>query len=141
MRAGGFEGPLDEFRKAMDFLTTGDFKNAIHNACNSFESTIKKVLNKDRGNAKELISGLKNSGFYYGISDELVRGIGDNVLTSLPYLRNRLGGHGQGGEVIEIPKVYAELAVNIAGSFIVFIIENYINKKQTKAADEIVSEF
>lgn len=40
---------------------------------------------------------------------------------TLPALRNKLGGHGQGTDIVEVPRSIAELAVYLAGAFIVFL--------------------
>jgi hypothetical protein len=122
MKAEGYEGALDEFNEARNDLASGDFKGAIQNACKSFESTLKIILERQTGNASNLIRGLFEAGIYSDLPEEVGRAFGDSVLMALPFLRNRLGGHGQGQEKLEFSRSYAELAVNLAGSFIHFSI-------------------
>jgi hypothetical protein len=64
---------------------------------------------------------------------------GESVLKALPFLRNRLGGHGQGAEVVETPRAYAELAVHLAGALIRFAVAKALERRskgqqQTPAA-------
>ena len=51
----------------------------------------------------------------------------------LPFLRNRLAGHGQGEIVIEVPRGYAELAVHLCGSLIQFCVKRALELKATPA--------
>ena len=61
---------------------------------------------------------------------------GDQVLTSLPCLRNRLSGHGQGTQVLEVPKLYAALAVNMAVVLDLFLIQRAVELKPEPEAGE-----
>jgi hypothetical protein len=47
------------------------------------------------------------------------------ILEGLPTIRNRQGSHGQGLDPKKVNKSYAEFALHLAGSFIVFLIERY----------------
>ena len=123
---------MDEFSQARNDLTAGDYKGAIHNACKSFESLLKEVLQRESGNAGELIRTLRQTDFYDDVPEDMRRAFGDSVLMALPFLRNRLGGHGQGPDVVEVPREYAELAVNVAAAFIVFAVQ----KRPTSVAKE-----
>lgn len=121
-----FEGAKQEFLEARNDFTVGDYKGTIHNSCKAFESVLKSIENKTEGNANLLIKCLERYGFYKGLPESIKDGFGTQVLTSLPYLRNRLGGHGQGSDVLEVPKQIAKLALHLAGSLIVFLIEHNI---------------
>lgn len=124
LKAEGYEGALDELKEAHNELMSGDFKGTIHKACNSFESVLKTLLGRESGNASRLIREVVNTEFYSDMPKNFGRSFGEQVFNSLPFLRNRLGGHGQGDEVVEVPKYYAELALHLAGSFIIFVIKN-----------------
>lgn len=126
LAAAPFDGALDEFMDARNDLAARDYKGAIHNAAKAFESTLKAIENVDAGNAKVLIDGLKQTAFYDQFPEPLASGLGDQVLMSLPYIRNRLGGHGQGSLVVTVPRSVAELAVHLAGTFIVFLVSRHL---------------
>jgi hypothetical protein len=122
MKAQGYEGALDEFNEARNDLLAADFKGAIVNACKSFESVLKAVTNVPAGNASTLIRGLPASRFYEGMPEGFQQAFGESVLMVLPFLRNRLGGHGQGEVVQDVPKLYADLAINLGAALNLFVI-------------------
>ena len=90
---------------------------------NSFESTMKSILTKRNitfkqdSNADLLLDYLKENGVIYSYTKPLFQG--------LPKLRNNQSGHGQGIDLKEVNQSYAELALNLAGTFIVFLITIY----------------
>jgi hypothetical protein len=138
LKAEGFEGALDEFNQARNELAADNVKGAIHNASKSLESVLKAVSGVESGNAAALIRGLADKGFYEGLPDDVARAFGDQVLMTLPFLRNRLGGHGQGSTVVEVPRVFGELAVHLAASLLLFIVHRSIQLKGPAAEEPIV---
>jgi hypothetical protein len=134
LKAEGFEGALDEFNQARNELAAENVKAAIHNACKSLESVLKAVSGVESGNASALIKGLVEKGFYEGMPDEFARAFGDQVLMALPFLRNRLGGHGQGAAVVEVPRLYGELAVHLTATFLLFVVHRSIQIKPSSPA-------
>lgn len=130
-----YAGPLDEFTEARKDLTAGHYKDAIHNACKAFESVMKTIEQKPHAKAGELIHGLP-ADFHHGLPDKIIKEFGDKVLYALPFIRNEISGHGQGKSVVkdEVCKHMANLAVNLAGCFVVFLIQRHLElKPQTKA--------
>lgn len=119
LREVGFEGPLEEFEEAIKFFRQDKYTDAIHNANNAFESTLKAVLDKKEGDPKDLINELIKQEivepYYEGHLDYIRK-----LLLCLPITRHKKGGHGQGKEKKEIDKSYAEFALHLAGTFIVF---------------------
>jgi hypothetical protein len=45
---------------------------------------------------------------------------------SLPFIRNKLAGHGQGAEIIDVPAPYGLLAMQIAAALQNFLISKYL---------------
>jgi hypothetical protein len=133
MRAEGFLGALDEFTEARNDLVAGDGKGAIHNACKSFESTLKTVLGVDEGNASKLLERIEGSGVLDEVPLTARKAISTSVLMALPTLRNKLGGHGQGSDRIDVPSHYAALAVHLAGAFSLFVISSHLERSQRVA--------
>ena len=119
----GFEGPAREMQRAQHDIADGDGRGAVHNAGSSFESTAKAVLGVDYGAAKKLIEQLKGEGYFDGLPEELVDGFIENVLLALAWMRNKLGGHGQGPALVDVPEPYARLALNLAASLNQFLID------------------
>jgi len=123
LETSGFKGPLEEYRKSLDYYRKKDAKNAIHWANNAFESTLKAVTEKANGEASKLIEEAIKAGLlprYY-----------EKTFQLLPITRNNMGGHGQGAKPVEINDSYAEFAINLAGVLIIFLIRRY-HESQTK---------
>lgn len=123
MMLEGWDGAQDEFANSLDNLGTGDFKSAIHDSAKSFESVLKVILGVSEGNASTLLQMLAEQGFFDTIPSDAAKGITQSVFMALPFLRNRLAGHGQGSEVVEVPENYARLAVEMAAIFNRFFIQ------------------
>jgi hypothetical protein len=118
-----FKGPLVEFQKAQEHYIRKEYKDTIQEANNSFESTIKSVLIKRNisfnksGSADLLLDVLSNNKIIPAYTKPMFQG--------LPKLRNNESAHGQGIDPKEVNQSYAELALNLAGTFIVFLINRH----------------
>ena len=133
----GYEGAADEMRRAQHDLHDDDPRGTIHNAGSSFESTAKAVLGVNHGTAKQLITKLKEEGYFDGLPDEYIDGFASNVLESVPWMRNRLGGHGQGRAAFEPPKTYAKLALHLAAALNQFLIELKLERDGQQPPEEM----
>ncbi len=59
-----------------------------------------------------------------------------SIVNGLGVLRNRLGdAHGQGSKPVRPAARHAELAVNLAGTMALFIVETYLNMKKSNEPD------
>lgn len=114
--AGPFAGAADEFAIALRALQAGEAKQAITEACKSYESMLKVLVGHPLASADRLTSELLTQGFLDDVPDHLRNTIKQTVLMSLPVLRNKLTAHGQGADVVTVPKAYAVLAVQLAGA-------------------------
>jgi hypothetical protein len=118
-----FEGAAQEMLSAQHDLTDQDMRGAVHNAGKSFESTMKAALNEE-GHlaAKPLINALVAAGWLDGLPEELRGGFASQIMLGLPWMRNHLGGHGQGRDERPLPEPYARLALGLAAAFDEFIV-------------------
>jgi hypothetical protein len=130
LHSADFQGANREFTKALDYYSLHDYENAIHWANRAFESTIKSVLDRlnlsyDKSEtAKKLISRLFDYKLIFPSLECLLANI-QEVFGGLPTIRNKMGGHGYGSLPIEVQKSYAELAIHLSGTFIVFLVKRY----------------
>jgi len=124
-RSDVFAGALDEFTETRNDVTAAESKDAIQKACNSYESAMKAILGLKNGNASVLLDKLVAAGFLDDLPEHVRESISKGVLTALPTLGNKLGRHGQGDEIVEVPPHYGELALNLAASFLVFMIRRH----------------
>lgn len=129
-----FEGAAQEMRAAQHDLTDQDARGAVHNAGKSFESTMKAALGEDGYlAAKPLIESLDAAGWLDGLPEEERGGFTSQVLLALPWMRNHLGGHGQGRDEQSLPDPYARLALGLAAAFNEFIVALAIERDSTLA--------
>jgi hypothetical protein len=143
-----FSGAANEYAKARQYLGTGDIREAIFFAGHSFESVMKVLTKLEHANGDRLIKELGAQGFFDDLPESVRAGFMDQVLRALPFLRNKLGGHGQGKEVVSVPAAYGGLAIQIAAAFQNFLITKhlerlplaapkFVEKKQLSLDDDI----
>ena len=89
------------------------------------ESVLKVMTSEQSSNASALLRKLLANCVFNDVPEEVRNALVEQVLMSLPALRNKLGGHGQGGAVLAVPKPYASLAVHLAAVFNAFLIEKH----------------
>jgi hypothetical protein len=128
LHAEGFSGAEDEFLQAHKHLRSGDTKDAVVEAGKAFESTMKTICSRrgwtPRGGEtiRPLIATLIQNGF---IPDSLqpqlahLRGL---LESGVGVVRNQ-GAHGQGEELVEIPREVAEYALHLTAANIVFLVK------------------
>jgi len=137
----GFEGALAEFQQARSDLSSGDYKGAIYGANLALESTIKAILGIGQEKPGTLIRKLVESKLIPDYHEGFLRAFEEHILRSVPMARNleKGVGHGQGADVNEPPKSLAELAVNLSGVLIFYLLKQYLelHPAQTEPEKEI----
>ncbi len=123
-----FDGALHEFQEARSTLSSGDTKGAIHAANLALESTIKSILNIEREKPGVLIRKVVESGLIPDYHEGFLKAFEEHILRSVPMARNfeKGVGHGQGIDVSEPPRSLAELAVNLAGVLILYLMKRHL---------------
>lgn len=125
----GFEGPCEEFLKAHKHYREGNHREAISQAENAFESTM-KVICDERGlkyekniTAKGLIAKLINEGSIPPELQSEIQSLRNLLAAGVPAIRNSKAGHGQGAKVVDVPDYLASYALHLTASNIVFLVE------------------
>ena len=128
-------GALEEFRYAIRDLQSGDTKDAIVKAHKSVESVMKCALEIDEHKTfGHLLSMLIKSGIVPSYYDEFLQHFGKLALGAVKERNLPARGHGQGAEIVEVPKSLAELSINLAGSINLFIIQRWLEiQKDSKS--------
>lgn len=119
-----FKPTYNELLDALDFLNNDKYAEAINNANKAYESIMKVILNEDKGNANQLAKAITGK---LNLPDAISRGFDNNVLMSLPYLRNNLSSHGAGKQDVGISKNLSNLSINLSCSLITFLISEFKN--------------
>jgi hypothetical protein len=128
LSAHGFDGALAEFQQARSDLSSGDYKGAIHAANLAIESTIKSILGVHQEKPGALFQKLIQSGLIPEYHQGFLKAFEEHILRSVPMARNfeKGVGHGQGVDINEPPKSLAELAVNLSGVLILYLLKLHL---------------
>lgn len=129
LAANRFAGASEEYAKARQELAAGDIKNGIFYATKSFESVMKVLTGEQHANADQLIKHMLTQDYFDDLPDSIRAGFAEQVMKTLPFLRNKLAGHGQGAGIVTVPLVYGELALQLAAAFHNFLISKHLERK------------
>jgi hypothetical protein len=116
----GFAGALEEFKRALDHARDGRTKEAATEATKALESTMKCICDArgwsypENVTAQPLFNLLVDRGL---IADWMESGFMGVVA-----IRNRRGAHGQGADSQPLAPYVADLAVNLAASYILVLV-------------------
>lgn len=124
----GFGGAADEYSRAKQDLASSEVKDAIFNACKSYESVLKVLTGGQQLNADKLCQKVLEMGFLDDLPEEVRVGFTKTVMMCTPFLRNKLGGHGQGADVVSVPPVYGELAIQLTAALHNFLMAKYLER-------------
>ena len=125
----GFEGPRDEFLQAHAHYRAGETKDAITDANNAFESTLKVICDKrgwrysKGGRASDLLKVVRANGLLPDYLDASFDQLTATLKSGLPMVRNEEGAHGQGATTVRTPDYVAAYALHLAAAKILFLVE------------------
>lgn len=126
-----FDGALIEFLKAHEHYRSNDYSSAINEALKSFESTMKTICDKKgwaydpKDTASKLLDILMNKSLFPKYLMDYFTGLRNILQSGLPTMRNKNTGHGAGATPIVIPEHYAEYALHLAATSILFLVKAY----------------
>ncbi len=123
-----YKGANEEFLRAHKHYRDRNFKDCITNCLNAFESCIKGICNK-RGWSYDKNNDSVNNLIKIVFDHELVplylqshfKALKSTLVSGLPTVRNRSGGHGQGQVINIVPEYLAAYALHIAASNILLL--------------------
>jgi hypothetical protein len=131
-----FEGPNEEFLRAHKAYLSGNMKEAIREALNAFESTLKAIFAQRKwkfDSQKDTSAKLLSIAFDQGLVPSYLQaeftGLRTTLEAGVPTLRNRTAGHGQGPDPVAIPNHLAAYALHMTGSAIMFLVAAHENLK------------
>lgn len=124
----GFEGALAEFQQARSDLSSGDYKGAMRAVNLAVESTMKAILGIDQEKPGRLIRRLIDSGLVPNYHEGFLKAFEEHILRAVPVARNleKGVGHGQGTDINEPPRSLADLAVNLSGVLILYLLKRHL---------------
>ena len=125
----GFEGPRDEFLQAHTHYRAGEMKDAITDANNALESTLKTICDQRRwqyapgARVSDLLKVVREKGLLPDHLDASFDQLVATLKSGLPKVRNEVGAHGQGATPRETPDYVAAYALHLAAANILFLVE------------------
>lgn len=123
-----FQNADDEFRKAFDAYKEGSYEEAIREANNAFESTMKIICHHknyglpNKKTATALIAHLREKALIPDFQMEVFNGLA-KCLESVSPIRNNIAGHGKGHEERTIEPSMVSYVLNMTASNIKFLVE------------------
>lgn len=128
LRGKEFAGANEEFLKAFEHYRHGRYKEALNESLKSFESTMKVIcnLNKwaydERDTASKLIDVLMANQLIPEYLQSHYTSLAAGLKSGIPTVRNRVGGHGQGGETVTVPDHLVAYHLHLTASTILMLI-------------------
>jgi len=128
LHAHEFAGAEEEFRAAHAHFRHGRLKEAAVEALKAFESTMKAICDArrwkyERNTAKDLIAVVLKEGLIPEYLQTEIAGLRNLLEASVPTVRNKTSGHGQGSTPKPMPPHLAAYALHSAASNIVLLIQ------------------
>ena len=129
MRQDLYQGANEEFLNAHQHYRHDRYKECLVDALKAFESTLKAICakrgweTKPPGTAKALINTCFQEGLFPEFLESQMGSIRSLLESGVPTVRNKLGGHGQGTEPVDVPEYFARYALNLAATSILFVAE------------------
>jgi hypothetical protein len=129
LKVVGFDGAFAEFMTAYDHFLHGRYKEAIVNANNAFESTMKSICAARTWNyaSNSTASGLTRTLFEHDLIPEYIQShlhtLRATLDNGLPQVRHNTGGHGQGPDPATVNDYVAAYALHLVATNIVMLVE------------------
>lgn len=124
-----FKGAEAEFHNAYEHYRHRRMKEALADCLKSLESTMKSIalskkwLFDPKDTAKPLINLMFEKQLIPLFWSQHFSGLRAMLESGVPTARNRLGGHGQGAEVVEVPSLFVAFALHQTAAAIVFLAQ------------------
>jgi hypothetical protein len=131
-----FSAPQEEYLIAHGHYRAGDFGDAVTNANNAFESTMKVICDIEgwqynKGDrASDLIKIMRKNGLLPDYTEKAFDAFLSTLQHGLPTVRNNAGGHGK-GNAPATPQYLAAYAMHLAAANIVLLVEAFQASENT----------
>ena len=125
----GFEGPRDEFLAAYEHFRHKNYKESLNDALKSFESMMKVICSThswqydSKDAAKKLINVCTTNGLFPNYYQNHLTALATLLESSVPTIRNKESGHGQGGNITNIEPAIVAYTLHMTASAIVMLGE------------------
>lgn len=124
-----FQGANEEYLKAHEHYRHGRNKECLNECLKAFESTLKVICEtkgwnyKPTDTAKKLIQIAFTKNLVPSFTQNQFTSLQNLLVSGIPTIRNKLGGHGQGQIPQTVDDGMTRYALNLTGTNIIFLIE------------------
>ncbi len=124
-----FAGANQEFLSAHEHYRHGRHEECLNECLKAFESTLKTICDlhgwavAPNATAKPLLDCVYANGLIPSFMQTQFASLRSMLESSVPTIRNRLGGHGQGVQPRSVPSHFVSIQLHLTASCIVFLIE------------------
>lgn len=125
-----FAGANDEYLGAHQFFRSGDYESCIIECCKAYESVLKVIGTKRNwaislnDPASKLLAAAYSSGFIPQYMQTQFGALRAILESGVPTIRNRMAGHGSGGQVRRVDRHLAAYQLHQTAAAIVFLVEH-----------------
>lgn len=125
-----FAGANDEYLGAHQFFRNGDFESCLIECGKAFESVLKVIGTKRRWDispndaSSRLIEAAYASGFIPPYMQAQFTALRAILESGVPAVRNRMSGHGSGGQVRQVDKHLAAYQLHQTAAAVVFLVDH-----------------
>ena len=122
-----YKGANEEFLSAHEHYRHGRHKECLNEALKSFESVMKAICLKHKwpysqsDTAKTLIDICLKNNLIPPYLQSQFTSLKSILESGVPTVRNKLGGHGQGADVVTVSESMARYALNLTAANILFL--------------------
>lgn len=122
-----YKGAEAEFHQAYEHYRHGRMKDALTDCLRSLESTMKSIASVRgwkhdlKATAKPLIELMFEKELIPKFWEQHFSALRAMLVSGVPTVRNRLGGHGQGPDIVSVPPHFVGFALHQTAAAIVFL--------------------
>lgn len=124
-----FENANEEYLKAHEHYRIGNNKESLNECLKAFETTMKIICSRNKwkyektDTAKTLINILLSNKFLPGYNESQLNALNQQLVGTIPTVRNKNSGHGQGEVKIIVPKSLVKYMLYTTAATINLLVE------------------
>ena len=125
-----YAGAHAEFLKAHEHYRHGNTKETLNECLKALESTMKSICDKRKwqyqsnATCSALIQICIDNGLIDTFWNAHFSALRSTLESGVPTARNKLGGHGQGSSIVNVPMHIAAYVLHMTAACIVFLVES-----------------
>ncbi|HEX8235696.1 MAG TPA: hypothetical protein VF600_07035 [Abditibacteriaceae bacterium] len=124
-----YQGANAEFLSAHEHYRHDRYKECLNECLKAFESTMKAICDKRnwaydaRATSNQLITVCLNNNLIPSFLQSQFASLRASLESGIPTVRNRLSGHGQGSQQLEVPEYLAGYLLHLTASTILLLVK------------------